>query len=185
MSIFDKFLDIMKLNDDDDYDDDFYDDDDFYEDDYEERPRRSFFNNKKTNSKDNYDDFDMQQDNSRMPAPASNVTPMRQPASRRGGNSAGMEVCVVKPISVDDSGDYGNTSFRTYSYIESGRNGSGDRAEDHRLYFRRYVRYQWKSSEDFQLYFPRYPDECRYYRGFTGSSQRLYGTADCKGQILR
>lgn len=103
MSIFDKFLDIMKLND-DDYDDDFYDDDDdFYEDDYEERPRRSFFN-KKTSSKDSYDDFDMQQDNSsRVPAAASNVTPMRQPASRRGGNNAGMEVCVVKPISVDDS----------------------------------------------------------------------------------
>ncbi len=103
MSIFDKFLDIMKLNDDDDYDDDFYDDDDFYEDDYEERPRRSFFN-KKSNTKDTYDDFDMQQDNNtRVPAASSNVTPMRQPASRRGGSSAGMEVCVVKPISVDDS----------------------------------------------------------------------------------
>ena len=103
MSIFDKFLDIMELNDDDDYDDDFYIDDDFYEDDYEERPRRSFFN-KKTNSKDSYDDFDMQQESSRVPAPSSNVTPMRQPSSRRsGGNNAGMEVCVVKPISVDDS----------------------------------------------------------------------------------
>lgn len=103
MSIFDKFLDIMKLNDDDDYDDDFYDDDDFYEDEYEEKPRRSFFN-KKSNSKDNYDDFDMKQDNSsRTPAPSSNVTPMRQPASRRGGVNPGMEVCVVKPISVDDS----------------------------------------------------------------------------------
>lgn len=102
MSIFDKFLDIMKLNDDDDYDDDFYDDDEFYEDEYEEKPRRSFFN-KKANNKDSYDDFDMQQDNSRPPAASSNVTPMRQPASRRGGSSANMEVCVVKPISVDDS----------------------------------------------------------------------------------
>lgn len=103
MNIFDKFLDIMKLNDDDDYDDDFYDDDEFYEDDYEERPRRSFFN-KKTSNKDSYDDFDMQQSNSsRVPTASSNVTPMRQPASRRGGSNAGMEVCVVKPISVDDS----------------------------------------------------------------------------------
>ena len=51
MSIFDKFLDIMKLNDDDEYDDDFYDDDDFYEDEYDERPRRSILK-KKTNSKD-------------------------------------------------------------------------------------------------------------------------------------
>ncbi len=102
MGIFDKFLDIMKLNDDDDYDDDFYDDDEFYEEDFEETPRRSFFN-KKSNSKDTYDDFDMQQSNSRVPAASSKVTPMRQPAPRRGNASAGMEVCVVKPITVDDS----------------------------------------------------------------------------------
>ena len=41
MGVFDKFLDIMKLND-DDYDDDFYDDD--FEEEYEEKPaRRNFF----------------------------------------------------------------------------------------------------------------------------------------------
>lgn len=34
------------------------------------------------------------------PASSSKVTPMRHPASRKGGN---MEVCVVKPSSVDDS----------------------------------------------------------------------------------
>ena len=34
MGVFDKFLDIMKLN--DDYDDDFYDEDEMYDDDYEE-----------------------------------------------------------------------------------------------------------------------------------------------------
>lgn len=102
MGIFDKFLDIMKLNDDDDYDDDgFYDDDEFYEEDYEDTPRRSFFN-KKSNNKDSYNDFDMQQENSRAPAPSSKVTPMRQPVQRR-NPSAGMEVCVVKPITVDDS----------------------------------------------------------------------------------
>ena len=38
MGVFDKFLDIMKLNDDDYDDDEFYDDDDeFYEDDYDEK----------------------------------------------------------------------------------------------------------------------------------------------------
>ena len=42
MGVFDKFLDIMKLNDDDYEDDDFYDDDDYYGDEgYEEKPRRS------------------------------------------------------------------------------------------------------------------------------------------------
>ena len=64
MGVFDKFLDIMKLND-DDYDDDFYDEEDEYFDDeeFDEKPaRRSLFG--------------------------------------KGGN---MEVCVVKPSSVDDS----------------------------------------------------------------------------------
>ena len=47
MGVFDKFLDIMKLNEDDYDDDDFYDDDEFYEDDYEEKqPRRSLFGKK-------------------------------------------------------------------------------------------------------------------------------------------
>ena len=48
MGVFDKFLDIMKLNDDDYDDDEFYDDDDFADDgDFEEKPRRSFFGKKK------------------------------------------------------------------------------------------------------------------------------------------
>ena len=84
MGVFDKFLDIMKLND-DDYDDDFYDEEDEYFDDeeFDEKPaRRSLFGKK----------F--------QPASSSKVTPMRHPASRKGGN---MEVCVVKPSSVDDS----------------------------------------------------------------------------------
>lgn len=105
MGVFDKFLDIMKLND-DDYDDDFYDDEDeFYEDEYEdEKPRRSLFGGLKKNSgHDDYDDFDVEEENNHFaPANSSKVTPMRQPASRR-NNSANMEVCVVKPTSVDDS----------------------------------------------------------------------------------
>ena len=52
MGVFDKFLDIMKLNDDDYDDDEFYDDDDFADDgDFEEKPRRSFFG-KKNNKED-------------------------------------------------------------------------------------------------------------------------------------
>ena len=99
MGVFDKFLDIMKLNDDDYEDDDFYDDEDYY-DDYEEKPRRSLFGKKNT-KEENYDDFDMEEDKKPQPAAnSSKVTPMRQPAARRTGN---MEVCVVKPSSVDDS----------------------------------------------------------------------------------
>ena len=101
MGVFDKFLDIMKLN--DDYDDDFYDEDEMYDDDYEEeKPHRSFFGKKHTNKEPEFEDFDAGEDieNKFTPAASSKVTPMRQPASRRG---ASMEVCVVKPTSVDDS----------------------------------------------------------------------------------
>ena len=48
MGVLDKFLDIMKLSDDDDYydDDDFFDDE--YEDEYDDRPaKKSFFNRSK------------------------------------------------------------------------------------------------------------------------------------------
>lgn len=106
MGVFDKFLNIMKLNDDDYDDDDFYDDD-LYEDDYEEKPRRSFFG-KKGSSKDDYDDFDAEDNKKYQPASSSSkVTPMRQPASRKA--HASMEVCVVKPTSVDDSREISET----------------------------------------------------------------------------
>ncbi len=99
MGVFDKFLDIMKLNDDEYDDDDFYDDE-YEDDDFEEKPRRSsLFGNNKKSKNDGYDDFDMEE-RSVQPSASSKVTPMRQPASRRGAN---MEVCVVKPTSVDDS----------------------------------------------------------------------------------
>ena len=104
MGVFDKFLDIMKLNDDDDYEDDFYDDDEYYEDEYEEKPRRSLFGGlKKNNSHDDFDDYEEEENGGHYaPATSNKITPMRQPASRR-NNSANMEVCVVKPTSVDDS----------------------------------------------------------------------------------
>lgn len=104
MGVFDKFLDIMKLND-DDYDDDFYEDDEFYDDDdeFEEKSsRRSSLFNKKDSKKDSFDDFEMKEDDSKFaPANSNKVTPIRQTPARKANVS--MEVCVVKPSSVDDS----------------------------------------------------------------------------------
>ena len=58
MGVFDKFLDIMKLNDDDYDDDEFYDDDDFADDgDFEEKPRRSLLG-KKNKKDENIKDID-------------------------------------------------------------------------------------------------------------------------------
>lgn len=101
MGVFDKFLDIMKLND-DDYDDEYYGEDEFLDDDeeYEEKPQRRSLFGKKNTKEENFDDFDMQEEKSSQTAVNNKVTPMRHPAVKRGGN---MEVCVVKPTSVDDS----------------------------------------------------------------------------------
>ena len=61
MGVLDKFLDIMKLSDDDDYDenDDFFDDD---YDDYDEKPAKKGILSR-FKSKDNYDDYDDAEDN--------------------------------------------------------------------------------------------------------------------------
>lgn len=100
MGVFDKFLEIMKLNE-DDYDDDFYDEEDYLDDeDFQEKPQRRSLFGKKNAKDDSYDDFDMEEDKKFQPSASNKVTPMRHPVSRRGGN---MEVCVVKPTSVDDS----------------------------------------------------------------------------------
>lgn len=89
MGIMDKFLNVMRLNDDDDdYDDDIYDD---YED---VKPR------KKVVTKDIDDDYD---DTKYKPKAIktnnTKVTPMRP--SRRQLN--GMEVCVIKPTTMEES----------------------------------------------------------------------------------
>lgn len=100
MGVLDKFLDIMKLSDDDDYDDDdFFDDD--YEDDFEEKPKKSFFRKEKDYDDDYEDDYELPAKTSKSSRSNNNkVTPMRQPARR---SNVSMEVCVIKPNSVDDA----------------------------------------------------------------------------------
>lgn len=96
MGVLDNFLNFMKLNDEDDYDDDLFDDDDFED----EKPKKSFF------KKDRKYDFDDEDDDyeeprskgARTSSGASKVTPMRQPSRK-----ASMEVCVIKPTTVDDA----------------------------------------------------------------------------------
>lgn len=90
MGMLDKFLDVMRLNSDDD---DFYDDD--YEEDYEEAaPRKR--GRKDTNVDDAEDD-----EKKIRPIKSNNskVTPMRSPKKP----GTGMEVCVIKPVTVEDA----------------------------------------------------------------------------------
>lgn len=111
MGVLDKFLDIMKLSDDDDYydDDDFFDDE--YEDEYDDRPaKKSFFNRSKKNSYDDEDDYDARDNKParrQSTAVSSKITPMRQPARRQA--SVSMEVCVIKPASVEDAREISET----------------------------------------------------------------------------
>ena len=103
MGVLDKFLDIMKLSDDEYDDDDFFDDD--YEDDFEEKPKKSFFRKDKPVEDDFEDDFELPAKTARPARHSSNnkVTPMRQPQSSNRRASANMEVCVIKPNSVEDA----------------------------------------------------------------------------------
>lgn len=102
MGVLDKFLDIMKLSD-DDYEDDFFDEDD-YEDDYDDKPAKKNFLSRIKSKFDDEDDFEDDYDDrparSNSTALSNKVTPMRQPARRA---SVSMEVCVIKPTSVEDS----------------------------------------------------------------------------------
>ena len=103
MGVLDKFLDIMKLSDDEYEDDDFFDDE--YEEEYEEKPRKSFFRKEKVKEEDFEEEYELPVKSNR-PArqTSSKVTPMRQPQSsarRSSGNN--MEVCVIKPNSVEDA----------------------------------------------------------------------------------
>ena len=119
MGVLDKFLDIMKLSDDDDdYENDDFFDDDYEDDEYEERSSKkggilSRFNKGRNTRDDAYDDYDEKEFDERparqssrgghssMGAGSGKVTPMRQPASRR--QAPNMEVCVIKPSSVEDA----------------------------------------------------------------------------------
>ncbi|MGO5052315.1 cell division protein SepF [Lachnospiraceae bacterium LCP25S3_G4] len=113
MGVLDKFLDIMKLSDEDDYDsDDFFDDEDDF-DDYEDKPRKAMFKKEKA-TYDEYDDEDDRRGGKTSKASQnSKVTPMRQPAKR----SSGMEVCVVKPNSVDDAREITETLLSNRTVI--------------------------------------------------------------------
>ena len=105
MGVLDKFLDIMKLSDDDDdyENDDFFDEDDL--DDYEEKPKRKLFGRDKkheeeeTFSQDEEEEYESSRQSSS--SQGSKVTPMRR--SGRRPQATGMEVCVIKPSSVDDA----------------------------------------------------------------------------------
>lgn len=88
MGVMDKFLNYMKLTDEDE--DDYYDDD-YYDDEPEEKPKKSVAVKEQ-----------VKEEAEERPKKATpKVTPMRQSPRKVMGN--GMEVCVIKPTSVEDA----------------------------------------------------------------------------------
>lgn len=106
MGVLDKFLNVMRLNPDDE--DDFYDDD-FYEEE-EEEERKSFFRKKSDEENDIFDDKSTKEKTSK-------TTPKLTPI--RGGKKAGqnMEVCVIKPTSVDDAREITETLLENRTVV--------------------------------------------------------------------
>lgn len=93
MGVMDKFLNYMKLNgeeDDDYYDDDYLDDE---EDDEPVPQRKSSAARQKS---------DEEESGVKRQPTANKITPIKQP-TRRMANGSGMEVCVIKPTSVEDA----------------------------------------------------------------------------------
>ena len=136
MSVLDKLLDAVKLN--DNYDDDEFLDDalmdetheDFLDDDQDEKPVKKFFQKfgKKKDEEDDLDDYDLEEEpektvpkyTSRTASvnrttvkqekpvrTSSKITPMRN--SRRSSQTVNMEVCVIKPTSMEDTREIADT----------------------------------------------------------------------------
>lgn len=103
MSILDKFMNIMRLDDYDEEDDGFFESD--YDEDEEKGRKKSIFKKDKDFDFDDEDDYKERRTRTSRPAP-NKVTPIRGAAPRR---SSGMEVCVIKPTNVDDAREIAET----------------------------------------------------------------------------
>ena len=127
------------MDEDDDYlDDSLMDDeeDDFLDDEIEERPKKKFFEKFARKSEDDIDDMDylddeeeeeevpvktssrasvktaaakapVRQERVSRPAASPKITPMR--SSKRGTQTPNMEVCVIKPSSMEDTREIADT----------------------------------------------------------------------------
>ena len=97
MGVLDKFLNVMRLNPDDE--DDFYNED--YFDDYEdEKPTKKSLRKEKKELEQEDDYYEVKKPvKEKTVKTTPKVTPMR--STRKPGS--GMEVCVIKPTSVEDA----------------------------------------------------------------------------------
>lgn len=130
MSVLDKFLDAIRLN--DDYDAEDADSDGFFDeedDDIEEKPKKRFFRKLENDDEDEEEDepqvkpvhtapprkqpaskttASSQAAAARAPKPATPVSPKVTPMRKKAG-ALNMEVCVIKPASMEDTREIADT----------------------------------------------------------------------------
>lgn len=94
MGVMDKFLTYMKLNGEED--DEYYDSDYLDDDEEIEMPQR------KASSKTKEVEDEYEERTVKRTAPANKITPINKPAVRRAAGT-NMEVCVIKPTSVEEA----------------------------------------------------------------------------------
>ena len=131
MALLDRFLDAMKLNDDDEFDDDDFLDDEFDDDEDEVKPKNRFFKRFRDDDPDDDLDDDEPEVSSRkekprkeekvsadkFDMPKSSARPVREKAAkkskvtpiRKASKPAGMEVNVIRPQSMEDTRDIADT----------------------------------------------------------------------------
>lgn len=117
MGVMDKFLNYMKLNEDEDgeYDEDYYDEEDEDEN-MDPAPRRTA----PRAASARVEEEESRGDAGRKPAhnnSAGKVTPIRQSSGRRPLTPSGMEVCVIKPSSFEDAREITETLLNNRTVV--------------------------------------------------------------------
>ena len=125
MGFFDKFVNAVRINNDEDYDEDeFYDDDDDEEEeDYEdEAPKKGFFSRflNKKNDEDDYDDDEEEEytkpsKKSTTPSCSTSSSSRVTPIRRKSGKN--MEVHVIKPATMEDTRQIADTLLANCTVI--------------------------------------------------------------------
>lgn len=102
MGVMDKFLNYMKLN----GEDEDYLDEDYLDEDEVETPAPAKKSAPAKTVVEEEDDYDYEERVPARKAPAQKITPInKQPSARRvsTGTASGMQVCVIKPTSVEEA----------------------------------------------------------------------------------
>ena len=116
MGMMDKFLNVMRLNADDDddfYDDEYYDEEEEY---YEEPKKRSFRRESRQHEEEPASKFSTSKESRSQSKSSAKVTPMR-PSRKAQGGGMSMEVCVIKPTSVEDAREITETLLNNRTVV--------------------------------------------------------------------